>query len=457
MKNILKTMKKNYMYGVVLILVISLIVMGIVLYKQRNKCIITTENTYNLAFYELVNYLNDVENFLAKSMISSSAEQSTDTLMHVWRQANLAQVYLSQLPISSNELSNTAKFLNQVSDYSHSLAIKTMGGEDLSQEELDNLNKLHDYSVDMSNTLEQLSSEMSSGQISWKELIKDVDTSFAQQVDNLSASSFSNINENFGEYEGLIYDGAYSEHIQKADKKGLVGEDVTEEEAKMKAINFAGLDRINEIKSNGLLKNGDIEVYNFVIYLKHSDKNNPLTISISKKGGHIVIANYNREIKEERIQIEEANEIGKNFLNSLGIHDMKPTYYLKQNGTVTVNYAYTQDNVTIYPDLIKLKLALDNGEILGMETNGYLNNHTVREIAEPSLSVEEAKAKLNKKLNITSEGLAIIPTEWLTELFCYEFKGRINETDFLVYINALTGKEEDILVIVETPNGILTQ
>ena len=193
------------------------------------------------------------------------------------------------------------------------------------------------------------------------------------------------------------------------------------------------------------------------LYLKHSDKNNPLTISISKKGGHIVIANYNREIKEERIQIEEANEIGKNFLNSLGIHDMKPTYYLKQNGTVTVNYAYTQDNVTIYPDLIKLKLALDNGEILGMETNGYLNNHTVREIAEPSLSIEEAKAKLNKKLNITSEGLAIIPTEWLTELFCYEFKGRINETDFLVYINALTGKEEDILVIVETPNGILTQ
>ena len=136
---------------------------------------------------------------------------------------------------------------------------------------------------------------------------------------------------------------------------------------------------------------------------------------------------------------------------------MKPTYYLKQGGAVTVNYAYTQDDVTIYPDLIKVKIALDNGEILGMETTGYLNNHTTRNIETPKISKSEAKATLNKKLEITSEGLAIIPTEWKTEIFCYEFKGKIDDTDFLVYVNAKTGKEENILVIIDTPDGILTQ
>ena len=35
-------------------------------------------------------------------------------------------------------------------------------------------------------------------------------------------------------------------------------------------------------------------------------------------------------------------------------------------------------------------------------------------------------------------------------------KGKVDDTDFLVYINAETGKEEDILVIVNTPNGTLT-
>lgn len=136
---------------------------------------------------------------------------------------------------------------------------------------------------------------------------------------------------------------------------------------------------------------------------------------------------------------------------------MKPTYYLKQGGAVTINYAYEQENVTIYPDLIKVKIALDNGEILGMETSGYLNNHTERTIEEPTISMDEAKSKLNKNLEITSEGLAIIPTEWRTEIFCYEFKGKVDNTDFLVYINAKTGKEENILVIIDTPDGILTQ
>lgn len=136
---------------------------------------------------------------------------------------------------------------------------------------------------------------------------------------------------------------------------------------------------------------------------------------------------------------------------------MKATYYLKEGGIVTINYAYVQDNVTIYPDLIKIKVALDNGEILGMETSGYLNNHTKRDIPTPLISIEEAKESLNKNLEITTEDLAIIPTEWKTEIFCYEFKGKIDDTDFLVYINALTGKEENILVIIDTPNGVLTQ
>ena len=458
MKNkILKTMKKNYMYGVAILLIVGIIIMGVLLYNQRNKYVIATENSYNLAFYELIDYIKDVENYLAKSCITNSSEQASETLIHVWREANLAQVYLSQLPISTNELSNTAKFLNQVSDYSHTLAKKTIDGQDLSQEELENLKKLHDYSVDLSNTLAQLSNDLGSGKISWKELTKDVDTTFAQQVDNLSATSFSNIDENFGEYEGLIYDGAYSEHIETSEKKGLVGNDITEEEAKQKAISFIGQDRVEEVKSNGLIENGNIVVYDFTITVKNEDKNNPLTISISKKGGHIVIANHNRQVGEEKIKIEEANEIGKKFLNNLGIPNMKPTYYLKQGGAVTINYAYTQEDVTIYPDLIKLKIALDNGEVLGMETSGYLNNHTERTIETPTISLEEAKSSLNKNLEIISEGLAIIPTEWKTEIFCYEFKGKVDGTDFLVYVNTETGKEENILVIIETPDGILTQ
>ena len=135
---------------------------------------------------------------------------------------------------------------------------------------------------------------------------------------------------------------------------------------------------------------------------------------------------------------------------------MKETYYLKQEGIVTINYAWTQENVVMYPDLIKLKVALDNGEILGVEATGYLNNHTQRVLSKINITTEDAKKVLNKDLDIKSEGLAVIPTEWKTEILCYEFKGKIEERDFLVYINAENGKEEQVLMITNTPNGTLT-
>lgn len=449
-------LKDRHMFSIIIGLIIVCLILGGIIYKKQREYRQVMENQYNLAFFELVDYVQNVENYLAKSLISTTPEHGAETLTRVWKEANLAQIYLSQIPINNEGLSNTARFLNQVSDYSYSLSRKNIYNEPLTQEDLDNLQSLHTYCVDLQNTLNQLSTEMTDGTISWKELTKKGSNMFAQQVSNNSKDSFSNIDTNFGEYAGLIYDGAYSEHIDKAEKKGLTGDDISEDQAKVVAINLIGSDKIKEVNSNGLSENANISAYSFSIILNNGDKNNPVSVSISKKGGHIIFMNYNRDIGAEVISQDDANKIGKEFLESKGYPNMKETYFLKQDGIVTINYAYTQDDVTVYTDLIKVKVALDNGEILGMETTGYLNSHEVRQIPTPSISLEEAKSRLNKKLEITSEGLAIIPTEWKTEIFCYEFKGKVDDTDFLVYINAKNGKEENILVIIDTPNGTLT-
>lgn len=449
-------LKDRHMLSIIVGLIIVCVILGGIIYKKQREYKQVMENQYNLAFFELVDYVQNVENYLAKSLISTSPEHGAETLTKVWKEANLAQIYLSQIPINNEGLSNTAKFLNQVSDYSYSLSRKNIYNESLTQEDLNNLQDLHTYCVDLQNTLNQLSAEMTDGTISWKELTKKGNTMFAQQVSNNSKDSFSNIDSNFGEYAGLIYDGAYSEHIDKADKKGLTGDNVSEDQAKEVAINLVGSNKIKEINSSGLSENANIPSYSFSCILNDSDKNNPVTISVSQKGGHIIFMNYNRNINTEVISQEDANKIGKEFLESKGYSNMKETYFLKQDGIMTINYAYAQNDVVVYTDLIKVKVALDNGEILGLETTGYLNSHTERQIPVPTISLEQAKSHLNPNLKILSEGFAIIPTEWKTEIFCYEFKGKVDNTDFLVYINAENGKEENILVIINTPNGTLT-
>lgn len=446
-------LKKGHMLSIICTLLIIVAILGFLLYKKQREYRQASENSYNLAFYELVGYVQNVEAYLAKSIISSTPEKSADTLTNLWREANLAQSYLSRLPIESQELENTAKFLNQVSDYSYSLSRKNINNEQLSDEDFKNLKDLHGYSIELENTLNQLSADLNDGRLSWGELTKKGTVAFAQQVDNISKESFSNLEENFHEYTGLIYDGAFSEHLTGVEKKGLTGEDIDENQAKVKVREFLGEDNIKEINSMGFSENATIPIYDFSINT-YDEKN--INISISKKGGHVVSMNVNRDINAEAINEDEANKKGREFLESKGFNNMKETYYLKQEGIVTVNYAYVQDNVVIYPDLIKLKIALDNGEIMGIETTGYLNNHEKRDISNIKISKYRAKNKLNKNLEIQSEGLAIIPTNWKTEILCYEFKGKIDNREFLVYINAENGNEEDILIITNTPNGTLT-
>ncbi len=449
-------LQDRHMLTIIVTLIAIIAVLAMVIYKKQTEYRQASENSYNQAFYELVDYVQNVENYLGKSLISTTPEHGAETLTQVWKEANLAQTYLSQLPISSNELENTSKFLNQVSDYSYSLSRKNINDESLTQEDLDNLKELHDYSVNLENVLNQLSNDINSGRVKWGELTKKGSSVFSQQVSNISKDSFGNIEQEFHEYAGLIYDGAFSEHITKAEKVGLTGDDIDEEKAKNIAMDFVGRDEIKEVNSNGLAENADIPTYDFSMKLNNQDNSNELAISITKKGGHILFSNFNRDVDVENIDDETANKIGLDFLNSKGYTNMKQTYYLKEEGIMTINYAYVQNDVTMYPDLIKLKIALDNGDILGIETQGYLNSHTERSIPEVKISKDDAKAVLNKNLEIKSEGLAMIPTEYKTEILCWEFKGTVDGTDFLVYINAETGKEEDILTIVNTPNGTLT-
>ena len=443
-------LKKGHMLSIICVLLIIVAILGVILYKKQTEYRQASENSYNMAFYELVDYVQNVETYLAKSLISTTSEHGAETLTNLWREANLAQSYLSMLPIESQELENTEKFLNQVSDYSYSLSRKNIYDEDLTQEDLTNLEELHGYSVELENTLNQLSEDLNNGRFKWGELTEKGTEAFAQQVDNISKESFSNLEENFHEYAGLIYDGAFSEHLTSQEKKGLTGDDIDEEKAKQIAQDFVGNDSIKEIANLGLSENATIPAYDFSITNKNDEN---INISISKKGGHIIYMNTNRQINSEIISQEEALKKAKEFLEQKGFNNMQETYYLKQEGVMTVNCAYTQDGVIAYPDLIKVKVALDNGEIMGIETTGYLNNHTQRNVSNVKISSEEAKKNLNKNLQIETQRLAIIPTEWKTEILCYEFKGKVDDKEFLVYINAENGREEDILIITNTGEG----
>ena len=204
---------------IAIIAIVIAVILGINLYNKNTSYANVVQNDNNKAFYEVVDRIQNSKIYLAKSMISKEARHGAKTLMEVWRETDLATCYLSMVPIESQEIENTEKFLNQVSDYSYTLSRKNIYNEALTQEDLNNLKELHSYAIELENTLNQLSVDINDGRISWGELTKKGSSVFSQQVSNISKDSFSNLEENFHEYSGLIYDGAFSEHLTNPERK----------------------------------------------------------------------------------------------------------------------------------------------------------------------------------------------------------------------------------------------
>lgn len=448
-ENSKKINKAKVLGTVTILLSIVAIILAVNLYNKNISYATVVQNDSDKSLYEVVDKVQNTKIYLAKSLISKEANYSAKILTHVWREANLAMCYLVMLPIESQEIENTEKFLNQVSEYSYALFNKNMNGQDLTEEDVTKIQELYNYSNDLSNTLTEMLEELNEGTLNWEDLKNNTEGS------EISENGDSNIIEqNFHEYTGLIYDGAYSEHITSSEKRGLTGDDISEEDAKKIAEEFIGVDKIKETKNNGFVENGNIPVYRFEI-ITNEDKT--IGISISKKGGHVVFMNYDRDITGENITQQEAIQKGKEYLASKGFENMQETYSTKNNGFITVNYAYKQGNVIIYSDLIKVKIALDNGEIIGIETTGYLNCHYEREIPTNLITAEEASKNISQNVQMEVKGLAMIPTEFNTEVLCYEIKGKVNEIEFLTYVNAQTGKEQDTLILMNTENGVLTE
>ena len=446
---------RNRTKNFVIAILLATTIFGAYQYNRATLLRRQLDNAYNRAFHELIGYVQNVELMLLKARATSSNQLTAETLSDVWREASAASSTLTQLPISTGVISNTKKFLTQVSDLSRTIAKQNTMGMEMSEEQEQTLANLHKFSVSLKNNLSEMHQDLINGNLKWENVAKE-ETEEMKETSEDMPKTFSSINSEFDEMPTLIYDGPYSEHLQNKKALGLTGDKVTENQAIDKLNEFMGKDKIENVQKLSDNNNGIIDTYNFKMTLGGDRKDRIAEADVSVKGGHVIWFLYNRETGDKKIDVQKAMEIGSKFLSDRGYKNMKQSYYLNNDGIATINYAYHKDGITYYPDLIKVKVALDNGEVVGFEANGYYMNHRERDFGPPQITEEQARQLVKKGENIKSSGLAVIPTNYGTELLCYEFTGKLDDKDFLVYINAYTGKEEQVLIIINSDESILT-
>lgn len=407
------------------------------------------EYNYQRALDDLSDHISNLETALLKGRYAATPPQQQGIAAKLQQESSGAKASLAQLPLSSVPLDELQRFLAQVGDFSSSLASQLARGEKLSDEQMQQLSELGKYASSLNYDIKDLQARYDDGQSPLGEAVAAMGNLPNEGESPLTGlqSGFRDMNEGFTDYPTLIYDGPFSDHILQRTSKMLEGQNTaTQQEALSAAAEFLRLPE--ETLAFQEKTEGNLPLYCF------SGEN--LSIAVTQAGGYVDYYLNSRVIGEAKLSAEEAVDTAKDYLAARGFDSMKESYYTTAGNICTINFAWQQDGVTYYSDLIKVSVALDDGEIVGFGASGYLMNHISRGLPAEQLSMEEAKAVLSPYLTVQSEGRAVIPTAGLNEVSCYEFFCESDTGDrLLVYINVETGMEEQILLLLQSDGGTL--
>ncbi|MCG4580438.1 germination protein YpeB [Clostridium cochlearium] len=452
-----KSSKRIIYTAIVTIIVVFSSTFAILMTLERTDYRNYLQAQYSKNMYELMDAVQNIRVNLSKAAVVGSREQKIIVFDEIFRHATNANDRLHSLPLSQDTIENTSKFLSQVGDFCYTLGKTTSEGTELQDKDYKNIEGLKNRSFKLEANLNQVSDEINEGRVKWGEIRKKVGGVLARNKEDVS-EKFKGIQKQVTQYPSLIYDGPFSDNVVEIEPRINKEREISKEEAEKKIKTVIGEDKVTKISLINRESNTGISTYSFEVAVKgRNNKNDKIVCEVSKKGGKILYLLDNRLVENGKIEIDTAIKKGKEFLKSIGYKEMVPTYTTNYGNVATISYVYKKDDIMVYPDQIKLKIALDDGSIVGIESEKYLVSHTEdRNIPNPKVSLEEARGKVGKRLKVKASRLAIIPTETNKEKLCYEFTGDYNGETFIVYINSDNGYEERIIQIINTPNGQLT-
>lgn len=400
------------------------------------------------ALTQLGTYMDDIDINLQKCIYSSSSAMLSDVASKLWRSSASAKESLSEITDGNTEISSVYKFLSQVGEYTLSLNEKIASGEQITKKESENLKKLKAYSEKLSQTINYLIEEEENGGLNFEEVKSTLQSEGNDKL--YLATELNDANQALEDYPTLIYDGPFSDHIN-TQKSAIVEnlEEISQDEAQEKAAKFIGA-RTEDIY---FLNKTDSNLSTYTFY------NTNATISVTQKGGVVSYVLKSRYAGESKITIEDAIKKATAFLAEKGYTKIKESYYSTVDGVCTINFSYYDDGITYYTDLIKVSIALDNGEVLGFDATGYIMNHKERRIPDNlKYDLRTAGKLLKDGLKILSNKKAFIPTDYETENYVYEYHCKADDgQEILVYIDPVTGEEKDILILLYSDGGVLTK
>ncbi len=409
---------------------------------ENNRLGGTLENIYQQSYYELTYNISNIATSLNKLLISNSVAMQRKLLDDLSAYSASAVTNLASVLAENTNAEKVMKYINQVGDYSSYLLFKLANGETLSLEDRDNITSIYVTLLAIEEALDEVKEEVETRGYVFLENLGTANDVIGNMLDGLESSDI--------QYPTLIYDGPFSAALETKEPKGLIGEEIDAASGEAKVREYLNGHTVNSIEYLGEGTN------HFSVLMYRADTElGEANIEVAKRGGGIVMMNILYEVNEPEHDETACVGAASSYLADIGYPNMSAVWVSNYNSTMYVNFAYVQNGVILYPDLIKVKVAADNMAIVGVEALSYAFNHREREGLTPAITEIAARNAISVNITIQSVRLAIVPTDGETEKLVYEVYGTTNEDKYFIYIDALTGDEINILRVIDSDKGML--
>lgn len=442
-------------------------------YSNRVSLELEAERQRN--FHELVGHMQSIQGLLGKGTAAGSVRQNMFYMSEVYRRTSLANANFMALPLPGPLSAGMGKFLNQTGDFAYSIARNEAAGRVMDSKQRVELVRLQQAAAQLASNLQAVGQQSSQKGFRWTgpaprmaDVIRGrqptpspAPVAQHQAATNLLPGGLESIGPQMDRMPMMIYDGPFSDHL-KDRKPAMTGAMISEEEARKRAVAFIPdgnrYSVVETVKRSGTPKTFAVRMASSGAGAGGKPNGYSLTVDVAQEGGYLVSFVNSRPPGPAKLSLQQARDLGKAYLDQHGFPNMVPTYGEAVDGLATIQYALQERGIMIYPDQAKVRIALDTGEIVGVDARQYIMSHRERgQLEVPAVSQAAAAKTINPDLKVQRVQRALIPTEaGDNEVLTYEFMGRLGDDTYLVYVNAKTGEEERIIQVLTTKNGTLT-
>ena len=402
---------------------------------------VTLENSYQRSFYDVMSQVDNMDLNMSKSLNSKDTGAIQGYLVDLAINSEIAENDIQQLPFKDENKFYTSKLINQIGDFAKYLNKKLANGGSLSDEDYDSLRQLYSANLTLKNSLQNAAKGMGE------------DFSFSENSQDPSGVIVTNLMEleNLStEFPELIYDGPFSDGKDIREIKGISGDEISEAEAIDIFSAIFSAYKLQNVECTGKTQDG---IESFAVQGERDG--DILYAQVSVTGGKLIMFAFSGSCNAVNYESAAAEKKSLEFLERLGLTDMKAVWMNKTNNVYTFNFTGEKENVILYPDMVKVRVCAETCEIIGLEATSYYYNHTEREIEAPRISESAARRKVSENIGIESVRLCVIPIGESSEKLCYEFYGESEDGTYYVYIDAETGSQAEMFKVVETTEGTL--